>query len=427
MTVLSTFFGPVFRLRVGLSFALHAPDASRAHLSPHTGEVPLLVLLVPLFVLGLSGLLLYRRLVRAPGYTSLALRLGAVVLLVILTAAIFVGIAYQNGGLDGRPARLFGMVGMAWIAIAFYLIVGTLVGAVGALALRIARRGPEARRRWHRRSVPVIVAASLLITGYGLIEARQLAVTEASVPIVELPPELEGYRVAVLSDLHVGPIRGADLTAEAVRLTNGAEPDVILLAGDLTDGTTAQFGPVLDPLADLAAPDGVYAVTGNHEYYAGDAVGWVDRWRELGLTVLLNEAATIERDDISLRIAGVSDSAGSEVPTEDLLDPGLLAQLDDALADVEPAETSILLAHRPEVGEDPLVGAAGVDLMVSGHTHGGQIWPFTLLVPLANPTIAGLDVIEGTTAYTTRGVGTWGPPTRVLAPAEVSVLTLTAG
>lgn len=388
--------------------------------------VPLL-LLVPLLILGLFVLLLYRRLVRAPGYTSLVIRLGAVVVLLIMTAAIFVGVAYQNGGLDNRPARLIGIVGMTWLSIAFYLLIGALIGALGALVLRIARRGPEARRSWHRRTVPTIIAASLLITGYGLFEARQLTVEDVRVPIAGLPPELEGYRVAVLSDLHAGPIRGADLTAEAVRLTNGADPDVILLAGDLTDGTTAQFGAVLDPLADLTAPDGVYAVTGNHEYYAGDALGWVDRWRGLGLQVLLNESATIERDGISLQIAGVSDSAGAVGPTEEPADPGLLHQLSPALAGLDPAETSILIAHRPEVGEDPLVRAAGVDLMVSGHTHGGQIWPFTLLVPLANPTIAGLDIIEGTTAYTTRGVGTWGPPARVLAPAEVALLTLTAG
>lgn len=390
-------------------------------------RVSLLALLLPLLILALSGLLLYRRLVRAPGYTSLVGRLGAAALLAILTVAIFVGVAYQNGGLDGRLARLFGAVGMTWIAVAFYLLIGVLLGAVGALVLRIAGRDREVRRTWHRRTVPVIVAASLLITGYGLIEARQVTVEEVSVPIAGLPPELEGYRVAVLSDLHVGPIRGADLTASAVRLANDADPDVILLAGDLTDGTTAQFAEVLDPLAELAAPDGVYAVTGNHEYYAGDVVGWVDRWRELGLTVLLNDSLTVERAGVSLRIAGVSDSAGTEVPTSDPLDPGLLAQLDVALAEVDPAQTSILIAHRPGIGEDPLVRAAGIDLMVSGHTHGGQIWPFTLLVPLVNPTIAGLDVIDGTTAYTTRGVGTWGPPTRVLAPAEVSVLTLTRG
>ena len=393
----------------------------------HTVVVSLLVLLVPLLVLGLSGLLLYRRLVRAPGYTSLVLRLGAAALLVVLTAAIFVGVAYQNGGLDGRPARLFGMVGMAWVAVAFYLLIGTLVGALGALALRIARRGREARRTWHRRSVPVIIVASVLVTAYGMVEARQVAVDESSVTIPGLPPELEGYRVAVISDLHVGPIRGADLTAQAVGLANGAEPDVILLAGDLTDGTTAQFAEVLAPLADLSAPDGVYAVTGNHEYYAGDALGWVALWRELGLRVLLNESVVVERDGATLRIAGVSDAAGTEVPAAEPADAALLPQLGRALAAVDPRESSILIAHRPGVGEDPLVRAAGIDLMVSGHTHGGQLWPFTLLVPLANPTIQGLDVIEGTTAYTTRGVGTWGPPTRVLAPAEVSLLTLTGG
>jgi len=386
-----------------------------------------LALLVPLVILGLFGLLLYRRLVRAPGYTSLTLRVGAVLVLIAMTAAIFVGMAYQLGGLDGRLPRLIGIVGMTWLAVFFYLLLGILVGAIGALGLRIARRDEEARRTWHRRSVPVIVATSLVITAYGVLEAQRVGVSEVEVRVTGLPAALEGYRVAVVSDLHVGPIRGADLTAQAVRLTTEAEPDVILLAGDLTDGTTAQFAQVLDPLADLSAPDGVYAVTGNHEYYAGDAEGWVARWRELGLEPLLNASTTIDRDGIRLQIAGVSDAAAEEVPMTETSDPDLLPRLDAALAEVDPGQPSILIAHRPGVGEDPLVRAAGVDLMVSGHTHGGQIWPFTLLVPLVNPTIAGLDVIDGTTAYTTRGVGTWGPPTRVLAPPEVSVLTLTVG
>lgn len=386
-----------------------------------------LALLVPLVILGLFGLLLYRRLVRAPGYTSLAVRVGGVLVLIAMTAAIFVGMAYQLGGLDGPLPRLIGIVGMTWLAVSFYLLLGILLGAIGALGLRIARRDEEARRTWHRRSVPVIVGASLVITAYGVLEAQRVGVNEVEVEVAGLPTELEGYRVAVVSDLHVGPIRGADLTAQAVRLTTEAEPDVILLAGDLTDGTTAQFAQVLDPLADLSAPDGVYAVTGNHEYYAGDAEGWVARWRELGLEPLLNASTTIDRDGIRLQIAGVSDAAAEEVPMTETSDPDLLPRLDAALAEVDPGQPSILIAHRPGVGEDPLVRAAGVDLMVSGHTHGGQIWPFTLLVPLVNPTIAGLDVIDGTTAYTTRGVGTWGPPTRVLAPPEVSILTLTAG
>ncbi|MGA8047196.1 MAG: metallophosphoesterase, partial [Dermatophilaceae bacterium] len=198
-----------------------------------------------------------------------------------------------------------------------------------------------------------------------------------------------------------------------------------LLAGDLVDGTTEQFPGVLDPLAGLGAPDGVYAVTGNHEYYAGDAAGWVKQWETLGVTPLLNDSAQVIRGPGTLRIAGVSDPTGEDASLA--ADPGLRPDLDAALRDVVPEESTILIAHQPAVVEDERVRAAGVDLAVSGHTHGGQLWPFTLLVPLANPTIAGLDEIGGTTAYTTRGAGTWGPPTRVGVPPEVVVLTLTAG
>lgn len=385
-----------------------------------------LVFLIPVLILVLFGVLLYRRLVRAPRYGAIWVRLGSAVLLTGLGLAVIVAFLYQNAALDGPVARIVGMVGMTWLGLGFYLLLGTLLGALVALGLRLARR-PDLVRPWHRRSVPVIVAASLLITGYGVLEARQLRLVETTVALAGLPPELEGYRIVVIGDLHAGPIRGADLTAQAVRLTDDAEPDLIVLAGDLTDGTTAQFAEVLDPLAALSAPDGVYAVTGNHEYYAGDAVGWVTLWRELGVTALLNESTTITRDGVRLQVAGVSDAAGQVGPSEEPADTGLLPVLGAALADVDPAGTSILLAHQPAVGTDPLVGAAGVDLMLSGHTHGGQLWPFTYLVRLANPTVAGVDEVSGTTTFTTPGVGTWGPPMRVLVPPQVSVLVLTEG
>jgi uncharacterized protein len=381
--------------------------------------------LVPVVVLVLLGLLLYRRLVRAPGYTSRALRVTAAVALALLGAAVVVGFAYQVGAVDAAPARLVGAAGMTWLATGFYLLLGAGLGALGALGLRIARAGPQARRSWHRATVPVIVAASVLLTAYGLVEARQLRTVEATVTVPGLAPEFEGYRVAVVADLHAGPIRGADLAAEVVERTNAARPDLVLLAGDLTDGSTAQFGDVLDPLAGLVAPDGVYAVTGNHEYYAGDAAGWVGRWRELGITVLLNESEQVVRGPGTLRIAGVSDPTGAEESFAG--HPGLAPDLAAALADATPVETTILIAHQPGAVDDDLVRERDVDLAVSGHTHGGQIWPFTLLVPLANPAVAGLDEIGGTTAYTTRGAGTWGPPTRIGVPPEVAVLTLTAG
>ena len=401
------------------------PAGRRGRPTPHTVVVPSPILLVPVLVLVLFATLLYRRLVRAPGYQSVWLRVGAIAVLAGLGIAVFVGFAYQSAALDDRGARLIGMIGMTWLATAFYLLLGTLVGALVALGLRLTRRrdliGP-----WHRRSVPVIVTVSLLVTGYGFVEARQLRVTAQTVTVPSLPAGLEGYRLAVISDLHAGPIRGADLVARVVDLTNRADPDVVLLVGDLTDGTTAQFGPVLRPLSGLDSADGVLAVTGNHEYYAGDAAGWVELWRELGITPLLNESLTIEHAGATLRLAGVSDAAGSDAGI-DAPAPGLRPDLRAALKDVTAQEPTVLLAHQPGVGTDPAVRSAGVDLMVSGHTHGGQIWPFTLLVGLANPTVVGLDEVEGTTAYTTRGAGTWGPPVRFLVPPEIAVLTLTAG
>jgi predicted MPP superfamily phosphohydrolase len=215
-----------------------------------------------------------------------------------------------------------------------------------------------------------------------------------------------GLRVAVLTDTHFGPIDRARWSARVVEVVNGLRPDLVVHLGDLADGPVARRAPQVAPLGDVRAPEGRYYVPGNHEHYGG-AAQWVEHMRGLGWQPLVNEHRTIGD---GLVLAGVDDPTGA---------PDLAA----ALAGADPATPVLLLAHQPS--QVTAAAAAGVALQLSGHTHGGQIWPFHLLVRTNQPVLAGLSRHGARTQlYVSRGTGFWGPPLRVFAPSEITLLTL---
>ncbi len=190
---------------------------------------------------------------------------------------------------------------------------------------------------------------------------------------------------------------------------NAAKPDLITIVGDLVDGTVPELGRDAEPLAQLRARDGAYFVTGNHEYFSG-AAPWVDFVRELGIHPLQN--ARVELGGFDL--AGVNDIAGER--------EGDGPDFGRALGDRDPARTAVLLSHQPVTIHDAV--RHGVDLQLSGHTHGGQLWPGNFVAELANPTVAGLERYGDTQLYVTRGAGAWGPPVRVGAPSDITIVTL---
>ncbi|PRH75914.1 hypothetical protein C6N75_28415, partial [Streptomyces solincola] len=190
---------------------------------------------------------------------------------------------------------------------------------------------------------------------------------------------------------------------------NATQPDLVAVVGDLVDGTVADLGPAAEPLAQLRARDGNFFVTGNHEYFSG-AAEWVDHVRELGLRPLQNERVEIAGFDL----AGVNDPAGE---TE-----GDGPDFAAALGDRDRTRTSVLLAHQPIVIDEAVRN--GVDLQLSGHTHGGQLWPGNYLAELANPTVVGLERYGDTQLYVSRGAGAWGPPVRVGAPSDITLVQL---
>ena len=234
--------------------------------------------------------------------------------------------------------------------------------------------------------------------------------TRVEIPLERWPRALDGFRIVQISDIHIGPILGRAFAADLVRRCNALEPDVIAVTGDLADGSVQRLEQEVAPFAELRARHGVYFVTGNHDHYSG-VRDWVARVRELGLRVLRNEHVTIERDGASFDLAGVDDHQGTFAD-------GWREDLPAALEGHDPARALVLLAHDPRTFKRSR--SAGVDLQLSGHTHGGQIWPFHYLVRLSTRWVAGLYLEGPARIYVSRGTGFWGPPMRLRAPAEIT-------
>ncbi|MEV8007565.1 metallophosphoesterase [Streptomyces parvus] len=253
-------------------------------------------------------------------------------------------------------------------------------------------------------------AAGLATVGYGAYGVlRGPSVRRITVPLAKLPRAAHGFRIAVVSDIHIGPILGRAHTRRIVDTINATSPDLVAVVGDLVDGSVADLGSAAEPLAALRARHGSYFVTGNHEYFSG-AEQWIDHVRELGLVPLENARVEIAGFDL----AGVNDIAGE---TE-----GQGPDFGSALGDRDRGRAAVLMAHQPVVIHDAV--EHGVDLQLSGHTHGGQLWPGNLLAELANPTVAGLERYGDTQLFVSRGAGAWGPPVRVGAPSDITVVEL---
>ncbi|MFD5204709.1 metallophosphoesterase [Streptomyces sp. NPDC058375] len=273
-----------------------------------------------------------------------------------------------------------------------------------------ATPGPSRRLFVSRVVGGAAAAAGLATVGYGTHNVLSgPSVKRITVPLTRLPRAAHGFRIAVVSDIHIGPILGRAHTRRIVDTINATSPDLVAVVGDLVDGSVADLGSAAEPLAALRARHGSYFVTGNHEYFSG-AEQWVDHVRELGLIPLENARVEIEGFDL----AGVNDIAGE---TE-----GQGPDFIRALGDRDRGRAAVLMAHQPVVIHDAV--EHGVDLQLSGHTHGGQLWPGNLLAELANPTVAGLERYGDTQLFVSRGAGAWGPPVRVGAPADITVVEL---
>jgi predicted MPP superfamily phosphohydrolase len=302
------------------------------------------------------------------------------------------------------------LLGSIWV-----LFTWSVLGHVLRLGLALSGVDDPARPRIVAGAV-LVVSAVLLVTG-NRIAMRVPPVKEVDVVIPRLGAGVDGLRVAVITDTHYGPIDRTKWSERVVAELNRLQADVVCHAGDLADGSVAKRRKQVDPLGGVQARLGRFYITGNHEYF-GEAQAWLDHMTSLGWDVLHNRSTVVERDGDGVLFAGIDDPTGA---TSGL--PGHGPDLPAALAGADPDLPVVLLAHQPK--QVTQASEAGVDLQISGHTHGGQIWPFHLLVRLDQPTLSGLTRHgDRTQLYNSRGSGFWGPPFRVFAPNEITLLTL---
>ena len=377
---------------------------------------------VALSIFAAVHLYIWLRLVYAPELGSLwsALLTG---LMLTLFASIPLTFAFGRRA-SSRAALLFVWPGYVWLGTLFLLFVSVLAADLMRAAIELGAwllgAAPLAAADWLVRA-RLEAATAAGAAGVALLAAlwsgRKLVVKRVLVPLSRLPAALHGTTIVQLSDVHIGPTLGRNFLDRVVDVTNALKPDVVVITGDLVDGPVNRLAEAVAPLARLRARHGVFFVTGNHEYYSG-AEPWCAYLTQLGLRVLRNERVRIGSGEESYDLAGIDDLSGRQ------FGPGQGADLARALLGRDESRELVLLAHQPRMVAE--AERAGVGLQISGHTHGGQIWPFHFLVRLQQPVTSGLVRIGRALLYVSNGTGYWGPPMRLGSPAEITELTLQA-
>ena len=347
--------------------------------------------------------------------TGALIRIAATLLLFLSCGAMLLALC-ARAFLPRVQAARFAAPGLFMASFFSSLLVLTLLRDLlllfGILALSAAHV-----YSLEKASADAVAVLSLFATAVGFVSARRRArIVNVDVPIRNLPPALHGFSIAQISDVHVGSAIRKEYVEAIVAAVNDLRPDVIAVTGDLVDGSVRELAPHTAPLAKLSARHGAFFVTGNHEYYSGERP-WTAEFRRLGLQVLLNEHRVLSHDGVPLVIAGVTDYSAHHFDPAQRSDPA--AALAGAPHEVA---ARILLAHQPRSAE--AAARAGYDLQLSGHTHGGQFWPWNLFVRFQQPFTAGLHRLNRLWVYVSRGTGYWGPPNRLGAPSEITRLRL---
>ena len=370
------------------------------------------------FILFCLHCYIWARLIRDTGLQN-PWRRRLTVLLTLLGLMIPLGLFFSRFAPRPVASPVMAVV-YTWLGMAFFLtVLLALTDLVKLLAVTIPGMAqgrppdPDRRRFLALLSGGLVLLGDVGVSAVGLFGATAgaLQVKKVRVTLRKLPAALEGYRIVQISDVHVGPTLGRDFVEEMVRKVNALEPDLIAITGDLVDGTVGQLKEQTEPLRDLRARDGAFFVTGNHEYYTGDVDEWLAWLSAAGIRPLRNERVLIRE---GFELAGTDDRTARGL--------GHGEDIPKALQGRDPDKPLVLMAHQPKSFFQ--AAQLGVDLQLSGHTHGGQIYPFTYLVALFQPYVAGLYQKGNSQIYVSRGTGTWGPPMRLGAPAEITEIKL---
>jgi uncharacterized protein len=350
---------------------------------------------------------LYQRLFADPAWSAEVRTVGAL-LLGVLALMLPVGMA-SSRLLPRRLAQPLAYLVYIWMGAAFYLLVTLFSLEVARFFLSFMVDG------WDQlaaaRTTAMVAAAGATALGVSALRSGlgEVEVEETQIGLERLPAQLEGLTLVQLSDVHVGPTIGERFMRSIVEKTNALKPDAIVITGDLVDGPLHALRDHVQAIGKLSARYGVYFVTGNHDFYSG--VGpWIEEIRRLGIRVLMNERVKLG-DAASIDLAGIHDYASGA------------SDVDRACAGRDDQRELVLLAHQPKSIHQAEPHRPG--LVLSGHTHGGQLWPFDNVVKLAQPYLSGLHRHnDNTQIYVSKGTGYWGPPMRLCAPAEISKLVL---
>jgi hypothetical protein len=337
----------------------------------------------------------------------------------LLASLVLIPIGLLSRRADGHSAGAeraawAGLIALGMISSLFVL---TLLRDVLLLAAAIAGFHSGKLVADSALAVPLIAAAVTLV---GFVNARRVArVVHVDVPIDGLPEALHGFTIAQISDIHVGPTIKRDYLEAIVERVNALQADAVAVTGDLVDGRVHHLAEHTAPLAKLQSRHGAFFVTGNHEYYS-NAHEWIVEVERLGLHVLMNEHVVLNHEGEKVLMAGVTDYTAHHFDPSHKSDPHRAAAGAPANVGVK-----ILLAHQPRTAQQ--AADAGFDLQLSGHTHGGQFFPWNLFVPMQQPYVAGLKRLKQLWIYISRGTGYWGPPKRFGAPSEITRLRLVRG
>jgi uncharacterized protein len=372
---------------------------------------------VPLIILGLLHAYIGARLLPDLA-TGLEVRIGGVLLLLVSYVLMLAGLLSRS--IQPRSwADRVAAVGLFAVSLFSSLFVFTLLRDLVLLVAIVALPARHVHLL-ESASALLVVGMAAFVTAVGFAGARRRArIVSVDVPLANLPLALQGFSIAQISDVHVGSTIKRKYVDAIVDAVNGLKADLIAVTGDLVDGSVHELARHIAPLGRLRARHGAFLVTGNHEYYSGERA-WTAEFRRLGLHVLLNEHVVVSHLGAPLVVAGVTDYSAHHFNPAQRSDPA--AALSGAPSD---AAAKILLAHQPRSAT--AAATAGFDLQLSGHTHGGQFWPWNLFVRFQQPFTAGLHRLNHLWVYISRGTGYWGPPNRFGAPSEITLLRLVAG
>ncbi len=385
----------------------------------------MLAIVVRLALLALLNYYVWRRLVRDTGLRG-GWRIAGTIIVIALQLPMALVILTGPGGsptVQGAfawPAFLgWTLFGLIFVGLLISDLLRALIWSGRKVVRRPAPTDPSRRQAIARITGGLVTTVVATEVAVGLREVLgEHRVTEEHFTLARLPAALDGFTIVQLTDIHIGGTIGRAFIEDMVRISNAQRPDLIVITGDLVDGSVAELRDAAAPLSELSAPHGVFFVTGNHEYYAG-ADPWIAHLGELGIRVLRNERVEISRAGAAFDLAGIDDHSAAKFGGDHGPD------LARAVAGRDPARALVLLAHQPRQAH--VAARHDVDLQLSGHTHGGQVWPWHYLASVQQGgLLAGRYQIGGTQLYVSRGTGYWGPPVRVGAPSEICRIVLRA-